>query len=322
MRELYKITESFSSGYLDVGDGHEIYYEQSGAPEGQPVIYLHGGPGYAPTSGVRAYFNPDKYRLIVAHQRGAGKSKFTDYLKANTTWDLVADMEKLREFLKIGSWHITGGSWGSTLALAYAEKFPERVKSLNIYGIADLGSVNSTSWMYEYGANQIFPEDYQILKTFCKEAKIDLNTRAFYNAITGADREKALKLTKHIMSWDGAILNFLPDPKMNVLDTELTLEQQEYMVRSTTIMLHYFVNDSFLKPGQLLKGVDSIRGITTVIIQGRYDIVCPMVTAWQLHQAWPEAEFIVVPDSGHHRTDPGNRDQILKYADKFADMNL
>jgi proline iminopeptidase len=312
VRELYPPLEPYQQGYLTVSPRHELYYEQSGNPEGRPVLFLHGGPGAGTEPLHRRFFDPAAYRIVLFDQRGAGRSRPHASLEENTTWHLVADIERLREALGIDRWLVFGGSWGSTLALAYAETHPGRVTGLVLRGIF-LVRPQEIRWFYQEGASAIFPDAWEaFLEPIPAAERHDL-VRAYYRRLTSADAAVRARAARAWSVWEAATSKLHPDPALVE-----RFGQEAFAEAFARIECHYFVHGSFLRhPDQLLVDVDRIRHLPAVIVQGRYDVVCPMVSAWELHRRWPEAEFHVVPDAGHAATEPGIADRLLEATDRF-----
>ncbi len=312
-RGLYLPMEPFNSGMLPVSDLHQIYFEESGNPDGKPVVFVHGGPGGGTDASQRGYFNPALYRIILFDQRGCGKSKPHASLVDNTTWHLVSDMEVLRKHLKIDAWQVFGGSWGSTLALAYAEKHPEAVTELVLRGIFLLRK-QEIDWFYQRGASIIFPDAWEPYLNEIPEAERSDMVAAYYKRLTSADRAVQLSAAKTWSIWEGSTSRLHNDPK------SLTrYAADDFATAFARIECHYFVNGGFLeRPKQLLEDVSKIRHIPTVIVQGRYDMVCPIESAWALHRAFPEAQLVIVPDAGHSAKEPGIMRALLEATDKFA----
>ncbi|MEM7278706.1 MAG: prolyl aminopeptidase [Pseudomonadota bacterium] len=312
-RGLYPPVEPFMSDWLDVGDGHSLYYEQSGNPEGKPVVVLHGGPGGGSDAAMRGFFDPERYRIVIFDQRGAGKSRPHASLHENTTWDLVADIERLRETLGIDQWQVFGGSWGSTLSLAYAQSHPERVTELVLRGIFMLRDFE-LRWFYEDGgASRIFPDSWQ---TYLEQIPVPERSNmqaAYYKRLTSEDEEVRMAAARAWSVWEGSTSCLIPND--DVVDRFAGAELALAMAR---IECHYFINNGFMEPDQLLTNIDRIRHIPAVIVQGRYDVVCPMQSAFELHQAWPEAQFDVVADAGHSAFESGNTDALVRATDRFS----
>ena len=310
---LYPEISPYDQGFLAVSEEHKIYYEQSGNPAGKPVVFLHGGPGAGCGETPRRFFDPDKYRIVLFDQRGAGKSTPKASLNANTTWHLVADMESLREHLQIDRWQVFGGSWGSTLALAYAQSHSDRVTELVLRGIFNLRRKELT-WFYQEGASRIFPDAWeQYLKPIPEVERGDLIS-AYYRRLTHADKNVQIEAAKAWSVWEGSTCFLHPD-KAHIASTE----QTEFAVAFARIECHYFVHGGFMDhENQLIEGVDRIRHIPAVIVQGRYDVVCPMDTAWVLHKAWPEADFQVIGDAGHSALEPSIAVALVQATNRFA----
>ncbi len=312
MRELYPPREAYKEGKLQVSDVHAVYFEESGNPQGQPIIVLHGGPGGGCPNYYRQYFNPEKWRVIMFDQRGCGKSTPHAELRENTTWDLVSDIEKLREHFKIDKWVVFGGSWGSTLSLAYSQTHPERCTGLILRGIFMLRQ-KELHWFYQEGASNIFPDAWEeYLKPIPPEERGDL-LNAYYKRLTSEDKKVRLEAAKSWSIWEASTSKlFLDKSLMN------TFGESAFADAFARIECHYFVNKGFFeREDQLLLNVDKIRHIPAVIVQGRYDVVCPMVSAWELHKVWSEAELIVVPDAGHSMTEPGIQTALIDATDRF-----
>ncbi len=312
MRELYPPIEPYQQGHLKVSPIHELYYEQSGNPRGRPVLFVHGGPGGGTEPYQRRFFDPAAYRIVLFDQRGAGQSRPHASLEENTTWHLVADIERLREELGIERWHVFGGSWGSTLALAYAETHPGRVASLVLRGIF-LVRPQEIRWFYQEGASFIFPDAWEaFLEPIPPAERHDL-VSAYYRRLTDPDPAVRARAARAWSVWEGSTSRLRPDPTLIA-----RFAGEAFAEAFARIECHYFVHGSFLRhPDQLLDDVDRIRDIPAVIVQGRYDVVCPMVSAWDLHRRWPEAEFHVVPDAGHSAMEPGIVDRLVEATDGF-----
>jgi proline iminopeptidase len=313
--DFYPPINPYNTGHLKVSPIHEIYYEESGNPKGKPVVFLHGGPGGGTDPKMRRFFNPKKYRIVLFDQRGCGKSRPAASLEDNTTWHLVSDIEAVREKLGIDKWQVFGGSWGSTLALAYAQKHPERVTELVLRGIFLLRR-SELEWFYQNpeGAAQIWPdlwEDY--LKPLSQAERADC-MRSYYKRLTSPDRSTLLEAARAWSTWESALSYF----HMNT-NYVARAKDAEFAAAFARIECHYFVNGGWLeKETQLLDDVPKIRHIPAVIVQGRYDVVCPARSAWALKKAWPEADLRMVPDAGHSAFEPGNARELVKATDRFA----
>ncbi len=311
-RTLYPAFEPNYTGYLKVSGGHELYYEESGNPHGKPAVFLHGGPGGGCTEKMRRFFNPDVYRVVLFDQRGCGKSRPHASLEENTTWDLVNDIEILRAALQIDRWQVFGGSWGSTLALAYSQTHPERVTELVLRGIFMLRK-KEIQWFYQKGASELFPDLWQhYLQPIPKSERRDL-VGAYYKRLTSDDPEVRLQAAKAWSIWEASTSFLMPNDKITD-----TFGADDLALSLARIECHYFVNDGFMKENQLIKNVGKIRNIPGVIVQGRYDIVCPSISAWELAQAWPEADLRIVPDAGHAAFESGNIHELVMATDAFA----
>lgn len=311
-RQPYPVIEPYHSGMLDVGDGHHLYYEQSGNPNGKPVVALHGGPGGGSSPGMRRFFNPDVYRIVMFDQRGAGKSTPHASLDNNTTWDLVGDIEILREALQIRRWQVFGGSWGSTLALTYAQTHPDRVTELVLRGIFMLRP-KEIHWFYQHGASEIYPDRWQHYLAPIPVNERDNLLQAYHRRLTSDDESVRLEAARAWSVWEGSTSFLLP----NEAATQ-SFGETQHALAMARIECHYFMNDGFMAPNQLIDDVDKIRHIPAVIVQGRYDVVCPMISAWELHQAWPEADLRVVADAGHSAFEVGNVAALVHATDQFA----
>lgn len=301
------------TGTLLVGDGHELYYEESGNPDGQPALFLHGGPGSGTRPAQRGFFDPAKYRIVLFDQRGAGKSKPAGETENNTTPDLVADVELLRLRLGVKQWVIYGGSWGSTLALAYAEAHPKRVKAMVLRGIF-LGRRKEIDWAYKKGGiDWLLPDAFERFECFIPAAERGDLLCAYYGRVVDEDAGERERAVREWGRFEEAQDRLVPAPPVE--DEPVTPEA----INRVRIQTHYFTNNCFLEEGQLLRDVDEIRHIPVVIIQGRYDLSCPFASAWDLHRALrrPEADFRVVPDAGHSWREPGIIRETIRATDRF-----
>ena len=310
---LYPPIEPYRTDRLRVSPVHELYFEESGNRAGKPVVFLHGGPGGGSDPKQRRFFHPEKYRVICFDQRGCGKSTPYASLEDNTTWDLVADIEKLRAHLGIERWQVFGGSWGSTLALAYAETHPERVTELILRGIFLLRR-QEIEWFYQRGASILYPDAWEPYLAHIPEAERSDLLTAYYRRLTSEDATVRLAAAKIWSGWEGATSKLLPDAAFAG-----HYEEDEFALAFARIEAHYFIHRGFLESDdQLLRNVGPIRNIPGTIVQGRYDVVCPIESAWALHRAWPEADLVITPDSGHSAFDPPNTRALVAAADKFA----
>ncbi len=313
MKTLYPEIEPFDSGRLKVSPIHELYYEQCGNPNGKPVVFLHGGPGGGVSPDYRRYFDPEIYRVVLFDQRGSGKSTPHASLEENTTWHLVADIERLREHLSIRHWQVFGGSWGSTLALAYAETHPDCVRELVLRGIF-LCRPKEIKWFYQEGASEIFPDVWEeYLKVIPENERADM-VSAYHRRLTSPDENVRLEAARAWSIWEGSTSKLFFDPA-----SIEKFADPEFALAFARIECHYFMNNSFFtSDNYLIENVGSIRAIPGVIVQGRYDVVCPIRSAWDLHRAWPEADLQIVPDAGHSISEHGIIDALVGATDRFG----
>ena len=312
-RGLFADNEPFASGWLPADGAHEIYYEECGNPQGKPCVILHGGPGGAINPTMRRFFDPAKWRMALFDQRGCGKSRPNASLDDNTTWTLIRDIERLREQLGVEKWCVFGGSWGSTLALAYAIAHPERVESLVLRGIFLL-TPRELAWFYQDGASMLFPDAWQRFCAPIPPAERGDMMAAYHRRLTSPDKDTLIAAARSWSIWEGATSHLRSKP-----DAIAQFGDPDFAAAFARIECHYFVNRGFFRSdSQLLEDVGRIRKIPGVIVQGRYDVVCPMDSAWALHRAWPEAEFTVVPDAGHAVIEPGITRALLDATDRFA----
>jgi proline iminopeptidase len=313
MRTLYPEIEPYDTGSLAVDDRHTLYYEQCGNPDGKPVVLLHGGPGGGCSDKMRRFHDPRKYRMVLFDQRGAGRSTPHADLVDNTTWHLVADIEELREHLGIDTWQVFGGSWGSTLALAYAQRHPGRVSELVLRGIFMLRRWE-LAWFYQEGTSRLFPDAWQHYIAAIPPSERDDLIAAFHRRLTSEDESTRLAAARAWSVWEGAT-SFLH------VDADFVSGHQDakFALAFARIENHYFVNEGFFDAeDQLLRDAHRIAGIPGVIVHGRYDVVCPLQSAWELHQAWPTSELIITPASGHSAFEAENADALVRATDRFA----
>jgi len=316
-RTLYPAIEPYETGMLDVGDGHSLYWELSGNPNGKPAVMLHGGPGGGSSPDHRRQWNPDKYKILVFDQRGCGRSTPYASLDNNTTWDLVDDIEKLRtEVAKVDKWQVFGGSWGSTLSLAYGVTYPERVTELILRGIF-LFDQYEIDWMYkEGGASQLYPDKFDDFLAPIPEAERGDLVEAYRKRLTSNDKDEQLVAAKAWSKWEGDIVTLLPS--QSTVDHFTT---PDVAVAVARIENHYMASQGWFEEGQLLRqAAEKLRGIPGVIVQGRHDCCTPPVAAWKLKQAWPEVELNIVPDAGHLFSEPGITDGLVRATDRFAGL--
>lgn len=313
-RTLYPAIEPYESGMLDVGDGHSLYWELSGNPTGKPVVFLHGGPGGGSSPEHRRQFNPDKYKILVFDQRGCGKSTPYASLDNNTTWDLVDDIEKLRtQVAKVDKWQVFGGSWGSTLALAYAEKYPERATELVLRGIF-LFDQSEIDWMYKPGgASAIYPDKFAEFRDYIPEDERGDMVAAYRKRLTSDDSKVQLAAAQAWSKWEGDIVTLLPSP-----ETIEHFTDPHMAVAVARIENHYMASRGWFEDGQLIREAGKLKGIKGVIVQGRHDSCTPPLAAWRLKQAWPAVELNIIADAGHLFSEPGITDGLVRATDKFA----
>jgi len=315
LRRPYPPIDPFRSGYLRVSDVHELYYEECGNPHGKPAVFLHGGPGGGTDAKMRTFFDPKRYRIVLFDQRGSGKSRPNASLQDNTTWHLVEDMERLREHLRIPRWQVFGGSWGSTLALAYAETHPQRVTELVLRGIFLLRRWE-LEWFYQNpgGAAALFPDLWEQYVAPIPVAERGDMMKAYYQRLTSNDPQVLRTAARAWSVWEGATSFLRQNPEYVA-----RFDEDDYAAAFARIECHYFVNGGFLRTdNQLIEEVAAIRNIPAVIVHGRYDVVCPVKNAWELHRAWPEADLRIVPDAGHSAFEPGNLHELISATDRFA----
>jgi proline iminopeptidase len=311
-RTLYPPIEPYRGGRLEVGDGHSLYWEQCGNPKGKPALMLHGGPGAGCSPDHRRQFDPTRYNVTLFDQRGCGRSTPHASLEANTTWHLVEDIERLRAHLGIARWLVFGGSWGSTLALAYAQTHPARATELVLRGIFTFRQTE-LDWLYQYGASEIFPDKWEEFLAAIPEGERGDLVAAYHRRLTGDDPAERLAAAKAWSKWEAETVTLLPDP--HVIDEHTG---DDFAIAIARIENHYMINKGWLDEGQLIANAGRLRDIPGVIVQGRYDCCTPPAAAWDLKRAWPEAELVIVPDGGHLFTEPGVLDGLIRAADAFA----
>ena len=317
MRAFYPELEPFDSGLLDVGDGQQIHYEVSGNPDGKPAVYLHGGPGAGSSPDQRRVFDPAKYRIVLFDQRGCGRSlphasaPEAD-LSAITTWHVVRDIEALRCHLGIDTWLVCGGSWGSALALAYAEKHPERVSELVLRGIFTLRP-SEIDWFYEGGAANVYPDLWEGFVEPVPVEQRDRLVEAYSRLLNDPDPAVHVPAAKAWSRWESSTITLRQDAAMIEQFTE-----DAFAVAFARIENHFFMNQGWFGDGQLIAEAVRLTDIPSVIVQGRYDMCTPATTAWDLHRAWPEAEFRMIADAGHSLSEPGILDAVVEATDRFV----
>ena len=312
LRTLYPEIEPYASGHLEVGDGHSIYWERVGTPGAKPAVFLHGGPGGGFSPNHRRQFDPALYDVILFDQRGCGKSVPNADLNANTTWHLVADIERLREMAGVEKWLVFGGSWGSTLALAYAQTHPAHVSELVVRGIYTLTKAE-LDWYYQFGVSEMFPDKWErFLAPIPPEERHEM-MHAYHRRLTHEDKSVRLAAAKAWSLWEGETITLLPEPS-----TSDKFGEDEFAHAFARIENHFFVNAGWMEDGQLLRDAHKLTGIPGVIVHGRYDMPCPAKYAWELHKGWPEAEFFIIEGAGHAYSEPGILDRLIYATDKFA----
>lgn len=310
---LYPPIEPFASGMLRLDSLHQMYWEESGNPQGVPVLFLHGGPGAGATAAHRRFFDPAHYRIVIFDQRGAGRSLPHGAVERNTTPHLIEDIERLRRHRGIEDWLVFGGSWGSTLALAYAQAYPRRCRALVLRGIF-LSRASEIAWFID-GLKHVFPEAWRAFSGFLPpEERGDLLVN-YHRRLVHPDPAIHLPAARAWSTYEGACSTLLPSP-----DTVNAFAEDRTALGLARIEAHYFLNESFMPRDGLLNSVDRVRGVPAVIVQGRYDMVCPICTADDLARAWPEAEYVIVPDAGHSAMEPGIRAALVRAMDKFRNL--
>ncbi len=315
MRQPYPPIEPYRQGQLPVSPIHTLHFEEVGNPQGKPVVFLHGGPGGGTVPFYRQFFDPERWRVVLFDQRGCGRSTPHAELAENTTWDLVDDIERLRSHLAIEQWTVFGGSWGSTLALAYAQRYPQRCTGLILRGIFMLRP-KEIRWFYQDGASYIFPDAWEhYLAPIPAAERHDLVT-AYYQRLTSPDAKIRQQAARAWAVWEASTSYLIQNPQ-----TIERFSNDEFADAFARIECHYFTHGGFFNPpDQLLQNVATIRHIPAVIVQGRYDVVCPMASAWELHRAWPEAELIIVANAGHSATEPGILSALVEATDRFVNQ--
>jgi proline iminopeptidase len=310
--ELYPEIEPYGGGYFRVSDLHEVYFEEVGNPNGKPVVFLHGGPGVGIHPNYRRFFDPSFYRVILLDQRGAGRSKPHTELRENTTWNIVEDLEKLKNHLKIDKWLLFGGSWGSTLALSYAVTYPGSVAGIIIRGVF-LGRQFEIDWLHKDGMNQIYPDEWERFQAPIPEYERGDMPKAYLKILTGNDKEKQIAAAKSWSRWEGATMNLFPDR-----DTIDDFAEPAKALSIAKIECQYTVARFYMKSDNyLLEQAHIIRDIPLKIVQGRYDVICPVISAWELHKAIPKSDMVIVPDGSHSPLDPGMVNELVKGTIEF-----
>ena len=311
-RTLYPEIEPYETGMLDVGEGHSLYYERVGTPGAKPAVFLHGGPGGGMAPDHRRQWDPELYDVLLFDQRGCGKSQPFAEIDYNDTWRIVEDIERLRDMCGHEKWQAFGGSWGSTLALAYAQKYPERVSELVLRGVF-LARQQEKSWLYGYGASEIMAEQWDQFTGIIPEAERGDLVRAYYERLTSGDEATRLEAAREWSMWEGHVATLLPNEEL--LDS---FGDPAKAVPFARICAKFFLENFFLEENELLNNVDKLAGIPGIIVQGRHDICTPPGAAWALKKAWPEAEFWIVHDAGHSAGEPGIIDGLVRATDRLA----
>ncbi len=313
LRTFYPPIEPYESGMLDVGDGHSIYFERCGKPGGKPALFLHGGPGGGLSPNHRRLFDPERYDVMLFDQRGCGRSTPHAGLESNTTWHLVADIERLRAMMGVEKCLVFGGSWGSTLALAYAETHPARVSELVLRGIYTVTEAE-LRWYYQFGASEMFPEKWERFQAPIPEAERGDMIAAYRKRLTSDDIATQIEAARAWSVWEGETITLLPDPQLSA-----SHDDGHFALAFARLENHYFVHHCWLEEGQLIRDAHRLRAIPGTIIQGRYDMPCPARYAYALHKAWPEADFHLVEGAGHAYSEPGILDRLIRATDRFAE---
>lgn len=313
MDALYPAIEPHSTGRLAVGDGHELYFEECGNPQGMPVVFLHGGPGSGCEPWHRRFFDPERYRIVLFDQRGCGRSTPHASLEANTTWHLVADIERLREHLGVQRWAVFGGSWGSTLGLAYAQRHPGRVLGLVLRGVF-LCRPRDIQWFYQSGADRLFPEAWAEYQALIPAAERDDMVRAYYRRLTDSDPQVRAAAARAWSGWEGRASCLIPNDEVIA-----HFDDMDVAVSLARLECHYFLHDTFLEPDQLLRDAGRLRDIPGFIVHGRYDVVCPVEQAVALQRAWPEARLEIVADAGHSAGERGIARALVAATDELGE---
>ncbi|WP_174364560.1 prolyl aminopeptidase [uncultured Caballeronia sp.] len=312
LRTYYPPIEPYATGAIEVDGGHRVYFERCGTPGAKPAVFLHGGPGAGISPLHRRVFDPSLYDVTLFDQRGCGRSTPHARVEANTTWDLVADIERLREAAGVERWLVFGGSWGSTLALAYAQSHPDRVCELVLRGISTCTSPE-LHWLHQFGVSELFPDKYERLVANIPAWERGNLIEGYHRRVMTGSRDDQIAAARTWSLFEGEVATLLPEPVTSALH-----DDEHYAFAFARIELHYFLNSCWLEPSQLLRGVRKIRSIPCTIVHGRYDMPCPVRYAWELHKAWPEADFRLIEGAGHAFSEPGILDQLVRATDRYA----
>lgn len=308
----YPPIEPYETGYLDTGDGHQVYWERIGTKGAKPAVFLHGGPGGGVMPNQRRAFDPALYDVMLFDQRGCGKSTPHASLDNNTTWHLVADIERLRALMGVDKWLVFGGSWGSTLALAYAETHPDHVSELVVRGIYTV-TKPELDWYYQFGVSEMFPDKWEgFIAPIPADERHEMMA-AYRRRLTGNDREEQIRCAKAWSLWEGETITLLPDPA-----TSDAFLDADFALAFARIENHFFVHAGWLEEGQLIRDAHKLQDIPGTIVHGRYDMPCPAKYAWALHKAWDKAEFYLIEGAGHAYSEPGILDRLIRATDKYA----
>ena len=309
---LYPAIEPYETGMLDVGDGHRVYWERCGTKGAKPVVFLHGGPGGGASPLHRRLFDPARYDILVFDQRGCGRSTPHACLEANTTWDLVADIERLREMVGVERWQVFGGSWGSTLALAYAETHPNRVSELILRGVY-MVTKRELDWYYRFGVSEMFPEKWERFQAPIPEAERGDMIAAYRKRLTGEDEAAKLACAKAWSTWEAETIKLIPSAELSA-----AFADAHFALAFARIENHFFVHRCWLEEGQLLNDAHRLAGIPGTIVHGRYDMPCPARTAYELSKAWPDADLHIVEGAGHAFDEAGILERLIEATDRFG----
>lgn len=312
LRTLYPPVEPFETGRVEVGDGHQLYYERVGTRGAKPAVFLHGGPGGGISADHRRLFDPERYDVLLFDQRGCGQSTPHAGLEANTTWHLVADIERLRARMGVEQWLVFGGSWGSTLALAYAETHPERVSALVLRGVYTVSRAE-LAWYYQFGVSEMYPDKWEDFVAPIPESERGDMIAAYRRRLTGDDPQQRIEAARAWSTWEGSTIKLLPDAAFAA-----EFGEDHFALAFARIENHYFTHAAWLEDGQLLRDAHRLRGLPGTIVHGRYDMPCPLRYAWALHKAWPEADFHLIEGAGHAYSEPGILDRLIRATDGYA----